>query len=134
MALAALLAGCGSAATPTITTAGVASTPASTSTGPPLSTFTASTATTATRPATSKSADAVEHRPPDRRARVYPASFGRLFTIKCEAYSDVSTCDCVLRRIEASVPYATVRAQYEEVEAGDPPNWFSHAAAACGLE
>jgi hypothetical protein len=76
----------------------------------------------------------IEHSQPARHVRAYPASFGPSFTDKCVEYSDPSTCRCVLRRIESSVPYATVRAQYQEVEAGDPPNWFSDAAVACGLE
>jgi len=120
---AAALAGCGSSS-PKPTTSTVTATVAQ----PPPQTVTQTT-TTVAPPTTTSTTTAT----PKGFASTYPSTFENSFAVSCDQSSgSASICGCVLRHIEASVPYSTVVADDHAIVTGNPPSWYTGAEQTCG--
>jgi hypothetical protein len=62
----------------------------------------------------------------------YPASFERAFSIQCQQTGGTyRACGCALNRVESTVSYHTVVAAEHAIAIGNPPGWYTSAAASC---
>lgn len=96
-------------------------------------------AETKARDANAPTVSSTTHTAPPRHhaspsyAATFPTSFESAFTVECLNTSggNSSGCACVLRHIEAAVPYSKVTAAQHAIAVGDYPSWYTAAANAC---
>jgi hypothetical protein len=66
-------------------------------------------------------------------ASTYPITFESSFDQSCTNGGETfSACACILKQIEATVPYSTMAASAHAIFTGNPPSWFTDAASSCG--